>query len=276
MKIRNKKDLIKFLNKYVKLISPYKLPKDIFECVITDEMYTKIMRKYSQVSKKKVKMDGGGKTKRKRKKYLKKTRKKQRGGLIDELVFMTGIFTLLSIAMCCVAAPFLMALQCADYTINTGVLRPFGVLTKKDLEDIDKDKNLINATKRKMEKILIDRSSGEKVADVNWNDTEQDWELTPIRNPPTETDMTLIRAASNIGLFMNDSEGDIAATEKNIVLGSGRWNNEDAGETVENLSREGEMEREVERIHMGQGTGPTRSILPSSLRRRRSKTPKHH
>ena len=127
-----------------------------------------------------------------------------------------------------------------------------------------------------MEKILIDRSSGEKVADVNWNDTEQDWELTPIRNPPTETDMTLIRAASNIGLFMNDSEGDIAATEKNIVLGSGRWNNEDAGETVENLSREGEMEREVERIHMGQGTGPTRSILPSSLRRRRSKTPKHH
>ena len=127
-----------------------------------------------------------------------------------------------------------------------------------------------------MEKILIDRSSGRKVANVNWNDTEQDWELTPIRNPPTETDMTLIRAASNIGLFMNDSEGDIAATEKNIVLGSERWNNEDAGETVKNLSREGEMEREVERIHMGQGIGPTRSFLPSSLRRRRrSKTPTH-
>ena len=69
------------------------------------------MSKYSQVSKKKVKMDGGGKTKRKRKKYLKKTRKKQRGGLVEEIVFMTGIFTLLSIAMCCVAAPFLMALQ---------------------------------------------------------------------------------------------------------------------------------------------------------------------
>ena len=114
IRINSREDLIRFLKKHINKISPYPLTqqqKKNFDCMITDEMYIKIMKQYKKVSRQspKLKQDGGKKTRRRRRRG-RKTRKKQQGGfLIESMIMGVGFFALFSIAMCCILTPIVGA-----------------------------------------------------------------------------------------------------------------------------------------------------------------------
>ena len=102
--------------------------KKTLECGgINDTQFKKIMNRYMVVvGKKKVKLDGGSKkrtkrrTKRRGKSNKRRTKKNQKGGVLGEfIIYSFGFVSLLAIALCVVATPFILIKDCYnEHRIN--------------------------------------------------------------------------------------------------------------------------------------------------------------